>query len=68
MRDGFSTRKGRTIFCPRPVLEVGFPRTGAGRPGTVVLANGAVVDRAELGAIVSKFCPAFICPTPVISR
>lgn len=59
----FSTNCKPVTCCPNPVMTIGFPRTGAPGPNTVVLANGAVVNLVELGRIISQFCPQFTCPT-----
>lgn len=59
----FSTTSPTVVFCEAPVLTVSFPRVcPCPGPGSVVLANGAVVDLNVLGDIVATFCPAFACP------
>lgn len=53
------------VFCPAPVLTIGFPPTFPG-PNTVTLANGAVVDLNLLGEIISEFCPSVAGPRDII--
>jgi hypothetical protein len=35
---------------------------------TVVLANGAIVDLNQLGALIAQFCPAFACQPGVVQQ
>jgi hypothetical protein len=62
----FSTRCQNVISCEQPVLTIGFPTcpTACAGANTIVLANGAVVDLNVLGEIISRTCPAFVCPVP----
>lgn len=52
------------VNCANPVLRIGFPTCTAG-PNTVTLANGAVIDREELGQVLSTFCPSLVCPITI---
>jgi|GEM_PF-5348527 len=61
----FSSRFPRPIACDQPVLTVRFP--AAAVPGnTVTLANGAVVDLEELGRIIARHCPMFVCESNIV--
>lgn len=61
----FSTNFVRPIPCEQPQLTIHVPVAMA-PPNTVTLANGAVIDLDELGRIIAKNCPRFVCEPNVV--
>lgn len=63
----FSTSRPSPISCDQPVITVSFPTMGTSA-NSVVLANGAVVDLNQLGALIAQICPAIACQPGVVQQ
>lgn len=63
----FSTRIVTAIPCDQPQFTINVPVAPAGA-NTVTLANGAIINLDELGEIIARTCPAFVCQPSVVVR